>query len=53
MPDSTPKPLYIPASVALWLLLETGYPEDSEDAKYLRDLGEELVLIQEDADDNS
>jgi hypothetical protein len=40
-------PLYIPADVALWLLIESGAPEDSPDAEYLRSLGKDLVLIEE------
>lgn len=40
--------LYIPADVALWLLIESGEDEHSDDAEYLRSLGRELVLIQED-----
>lgn len=42
------KALYLPANVALWLLLESGTPEDDPDAEYLRSLGTDLVLIQED-----
>lgn len=44
------KSLYIPANVALWLLIESGADEASPDAVYLRGLGDELVLIQEDED---
>ena len=42
-------PLYLPADVALWLLLESGVEEESPDVAYLRSLGQELVLIQEGA----
>lgn len=40
--------LYLPANVALWLLIESGMPEDDPDVEYLRSLGSDLVLIEED-----
>jgi hypothetical protein len=46
--DAQPgKSLYLPAHVALWLLIESGTPDDDPDVEYLRTLGDELVLIEE------
>jgi hypothetical protein len=47
MDAQSSKSLYLPANVALWLLLESGCEEDSPDVEYLRTLGDELVLIEE------
>jgi len=43
------KSLYLPAHVALWLLLESGCDEHDPDVEYLRTLGDELVLIEDPA----
>ena len=45
------KPLYLPANVAMWLLIESGCDEHDPDVEYLRTLGDELELIEEPTDD--
>jgi uncharacterized membrane-anchored protein len=45
--EESNKKLYLPANVALWLLIESGASDNDPDVEYLKTLGDELVLIEE------